>query len=125
MGIEVFQYKQSGGFIGEIILNRKGVGVWWGGSLICSLQSGSYFSSQIYIFVPIINMQQKTYVKGCVRYIFCHALYFIKRKVLKNEEKCFLFRVKSSFHSRDILVFVALLHLLQSFQIQSGNCKME
>ena len=53
------------------------------------------------------------------------SLYFIKRKVLKNDEKCFLFHVKSSFRSRDILVFVALLHLLQSFQIQSGYCKME
>ena len=45
-------------------------------------------------------------IKGCVRYIFCYSFYFTKRKPLKNDEKCFLFHVKSSFRSRGIKFFV-------------------
>jgi len=51
-------------------------------------------------------------------------LYF-KGKPLKNDEKWFLFHVKSSFRSRDIKVFVFLLFLLQALLVQNGNCKLE
>ena len=45
-------------------------------------------------------------IKGSVRYIFCYSFYFTERKPLKNDEKCFLFHIKSSFRSRSIKFFV-------------------
>ena len=39
-------------------------------------------------------------------------LYFIKRKPLTNYEKCFLFHLKRSFGSWDILIFVIILEKL-------------
>ena len=48
-------------------------------------------------------------------------LYF-KRKPLKNNQKGFLFHVKSSYRFRDIKVFVFLLFLLQPLLVQNGNC---
>ena len=45
-------------------------------------------------------------VTGCVQYIFCYSFYFTKRKPLKNDEKCFLFNVKSCFRSWGINFFV-------------------
>ena len=32
--------------------------------------------------------------------------YLLQRKPFKNDEKCFLFHLKSSFHSQDILIFL-------------------
>ena len=38
--------------------------------------------------------------------IFITLLFFTKWQSFKNYEKCFLFHLKSSFHSRDIQIFV-------------------
>ena len=38
--------------------------------------------------------------------IFNKFLYFTKWQPFKNHERCFLFHPKSSFHSRDIQIFV-------------------
>ena len=45
-------------------------------------------------------------IKGSVRYIFHFLFYLTKRKPIKNDEKWFLFHVKSSFRSQDIKCFV-------------------
>ena len=45
-------------------------------------------------------------------------LCFTKRKHFDNNEKCFLFYLKSSFHSRDIQRFVFCSLLFDIFQIQ-------
>ena len=47
------------------------------------------------------------FIKGCVYYIFASLLFMSKREHLWNEEKCFLFHFKKSFHSWDnqILTF--------------------
>ena len=41
------------------------------------------------------------FFKGCVRYIFASLFFKSKRKQLSNQKKCFLFHLKSSFHSRE------------------------
>ena len=41
----------------------------------------------------------------------------------KNYEKCFLFHLKSSFHSRDIQIFVIFSLPFHTVQIQKGKWK--
>ena len=55
--------------------------------------------------------------KGTHPYPTCHEKQFNVNK------KCFLFNLKSSFHSWDIQVFVILSFPFQTFQIQKGKRK--
>ena len=61
-------------------------------------------------------------IKGCVWYIFCYSFYFYhQRKPLKNDEKCFLFHVKSSFRSRGIKFFVVFSSLISALSAIAGG----
>ena len=50
------------------------------------------------------------FVKACVRYFLSNLYFFTKWWHFKNCEKCFLFHLKSSFHSWDIQLFVIFPH---------------
>ena len=52
----------------------------------------------LHVFVNIIS---RVYGGGCVRYIFASLFFKSKRQHLSNQEKCFLFRFKSSFCSQE------------------------
>ena len=64
-----------------------------------------------------------TLVKACVRYFLPNFDFCIKWKAFKNYEKCFLFHLKSYFHSRDIQIFVIFSLPFHTFQIQKGKWK--
>ena len=50
----------------------------------------------------------ETLLKACVCYFHQIFIFFTKLYPFKNFKKCFLFHLKSSFHSRDIQFFVFL-----------------
>ena len=58
--------------------------------------------------------------KACVRYFLSNFDFFTKWYSLKTE-KCFLFHLKSSFHSQDIQIFVIFPLPFHTFQIQKNK----
>ena len=61
-----------------------------------------------YSDTKIITFKKGTSFEACVLLFFIKFLFFTKWWPFKNYEKCFLFHLKSSFHSRDIQFFVFL-----------------
>ena len=63
------------------------------------------------------------WLKACASYFLSHFYFFTKGWSLKNYEKCFLFHLKSSFHSRDIQIFVifSFLSTLSRFKRANGG----
>ena len=71
-----------------------------------------FFTSSLFIRIRIkshfpLKSQSICNVKGCVCYIFAGLFCMSKREHFQNNEKCFLFHFKRSFHSWDnqILTF--------------------
>ena len=64
-----------------------------------------------------------TIFKTCVCYFLSNFYFFTKWEPIKNYEKCFLFRLKSSYPSQDIQIFVIFSLLYQNFQIQKDKRK--
>ena len=63
------------------------------------------------------------FFKACAHYFLPNFYFFIKWLAFKNYEKCFLFHIKSSFHSRDIQIFVIFSLPFHTFQTQKGKWK--
>ena len=60
-------------------------------------------------------------IKACVCYFLSSFYFFIKWQAFKNYEKCFLFHLKSSFHSQVIPIFVIFCLPFHTFQIQNDK----
>ena len=65
-------------------------------------KSGNWMFHKLFIFNAIVSreLNQKNILKACVRYFLSNFDFFTKWYSLKTE-KCFLFHLKSSFHSQD------------------------
>ena len=66
-----------------------------------------------------MKLVSATALKACVHYFLSIFSFFNKWQPLKNYEKFFLFHLKSSFHSRDIQIFV---HLSSSLFFPVSHC---
>ena len=65
----------------------------------------------------IQNDNQSTAMfKACLYYFLSNFYFFSKQWTSKNYKKCFLFYIKSSFHSRVIKFFVIFSLLFHTFQ---------
>ena len=82
-------------------------------SSILSVNFSSIFADFYRLFMPKF--------KGSVRFIFHFHLKFNKRQPLKNDEKWFLFHIKSSFHSQDIKLLYLLLSLFSALTAIAGR----
>ena len=72
-------------------------------TLTCSLQKG-FLRIGLLVFFPDFYSHEKLKVGLSPSKIF---FYLLQRwKVLQNDEKCFLFHIKSNFRSQDILILV-------------------
>ena len=100
-------------------------------SILCAFKNSCFGKSRTYCWKK--NTKSKIGSTGfnlikkwfkLVSAIFLSFFYFFtKKKPFKNYEKCFLFHLKSSFHSRDIQIFVIFSLPLHSFQIQKDKWK--
>ena len=82
----------------------------------------SLFNERHLIKSNFIKIFTKNVIKACVCYFLSNSYFFTKWWHFKNYENVFLFHLKSSFHSRDIQIFVIFsLSTLSKFKRTNGS----
>ena len=84
--------------------------------LNCSTRKSHLFHRKCLFMCAIVRLS-----KACVRYFLSNFYFFIKWKLFKNYQKCFLFHLKSAFPSWDIQILVIFSLPFHAFQIQKDK----